>query len=878
MTLSLRTYQRAAIDALYDYFAGATGNPLVVMPTGCHAAGTMVLMHDGSTKRVEDVVQGDLLMGPDSRPRRVLQLARGRERMWRVIPKRGGDAFVVNEGHILSLATTNEGKSHRSAQDGTRVDNLSIREHLSKSKSWRHLRKLRRVAVDFPERAPPELDAWALGALLGDGCLKRGVALSNPDVEVLDGVWAEMERHGLHYRAHENGRGTCWSVAFADAAANRGQANRVTAMLRGLGLAGNDAAEKFIPDTYKLGSRDVRLGVLAGLLDTDGHLLGRAGFDYISKSERLARDVTFIARSVGLSASCAACQKYDQNGVGGTYWRVTICGETDIIPTRVARKRAAPRRQKKNPLVTGFDLQALAEDDFHGFALDGDHLYLTADFTVHHNTGMSVVIAGFIREAIAAYADTRVLVLTHVKELIQQNFQALLRAWPEAPAGIYSAGLSRRDIHAQILFAGIQSIHRHAYTVQRCDLVLIDEAHLLGRGDSGMYRSFLKQLDEINAGLLKVVGFTATPYRLDSGLLHEGKDRLFTDVAFEVPVLDMIRQGYLSPVVPKHTETQLDVAGVASRGGEFIAKDLEAAVDRDEVTRAAVAEIVQHGQGRGSWLVFCSGVAHARHVRDAIREHGISCETVTGDTPAPERDGILAAFKAGRLRCVTNANVLTTGFDAPGVDLIALLRPTKSVGLYVQMVGRGTRLAEGKDDCLVLDFAGNTARHGPIDMVDGRKKEPAGDGEAPIKVCPECQTINHASVRRCIECDYEFPPPVVKVAPQAASNALLSTQIQAAWCDVTGVSYARHEKPGKPTSLRVTYECGLARHSEWVCFEHTGYSREKAVGWWRRRAPDLPPPFTVDEALRHLDALRQPIAIQVRPAGQYTEIAAARFV
>jgi len=493
-------------------------------------------------------------------------------------------------------------------------------------------------------------------------------------------------------------------------------------------------------------------------------------------------------------------------------------------------------------------------------------------------TGKSVVIAGFIREAIAAYADTRVLVLTHVKELIQQNFQALLRAWPEAPAGIYSAGLSRRDIHAQILFAGIQSIHRHAYKVQRCDLVLIDEAHLLGLGDSGMYRSFLKQLDEINAGLLKVVGFTATPYRLDSGLLHEGKDRLFTDIAFEVPVLDMIRQGYLSPVVPKHTETQLDVAGVASRGGEFIAKDLEAAVDRDEVTQAAVAEIVEHGQGRGSWLVFCSGVAHARHVRDAIREHGISCETVTGDTPAPERDGILAAFKAGRLRCVTNANVLTTGFDAPGVDLIALLRPTKSVGLYVQMVGRGTRLAEGKDDCLVLDFAGNTARHGPIDMVDGRRKEPSGDGEAPIKVCPECQTINHASARRCIECDHEFPPPVVKVTSQAASNALLSTQIQASWCDVTGVSYSRHEKPGKPTSLRVTYDCGLARHSEWVCFEHTGYPREKAVGWWRRRAPDLPPPFTVDEALQHLDALRQPIAIQVRPAGQYTEIAAARFV
>ncbi|MFO0199640.1 MAG: DEAD/DEAH box helicase, partial [Alphaproteobacteria bacterium] len=562
----------------------------------------------------------------------------------------------------------------------------------------------------------------------------------------------------------------------------------------------------------------------------------------------------------------------------GTYWRVTISGHTDMIPTRVVRKRAAPRRQKKNPLVTGFDLQPLPEGLFYGFSLDGDHLYLTADFTVHHNTGKSLCIAGFTQEAIAAYGDTRVLILTHVKELIQQNFMALMRAWPNAPAGIYSAGLSRRDIHAQILFAGIQSIHRHAYKVQRCDLVLIDEAHLLGRNDSGMYRRFLTQLKEINAGLTKVVGFTATPYRLDSGLLHEGEDRLFTDIAYEVPVLDMIQQGYLCPVVPKQTNTQLDVGGVGTRGGEFIAKDLEAAVDRDEVTRAAVAEIVEHGSERGSWLVFCSGVAHARHVRDAIREHGISAETVTGDTPGPERDGILTAFKAGRLRCVTNANVLTTGFDAPGTDLIALLRPTKSVGLYVQMVGRGTRLAEGKDDCLVLDFAGNTARHGPIDTVDGRKKEPAEDGKAPIKACPECKTINHASARHCIECDYEFPPPVVKVAPKAASDALLSTQIQAAWCDVTDISYARHEKPGKPASLRVTYECGLIQHSEWVCFEHTGFPRDKALSWWRRRAPDLPPPMTVDEALAQQHHLRRPIAIQVRPTGQYTEITAVRFM
>jgi DNA repair protein RadD len=492
-------------------------------------------------------------------------------------------------------------------------------------------------------------------------------------------------------------------------------------------------------------------------------------------------------------------------------------------------------------------------------------------------TGKSVVIAGFTREAIEAWSDTRILILTHVKELIQQNYLALLRAWPEAPAGIYSAGLSRRDLGAQILFAGIQSIHKHAVKVQRCDLVLIDEAHLLSRSDSSMYGAFLAQLNEINAGLLKVIGFTATPYRLDTGLLHVGKGRVFTDIAYDVPLLDMVKQGYLCPVVPKQTVTQLDVAGVGSRGGEFIAGQLEAAVDRDEVTRAAVEEIVENGAGRGSWLCFCSGVTHARHVRDAIRERGFSAETVTGDTPAAERDAILSAFKGGRLRCVTNANVLTTGFDAPGTDLIALLRPTKSVGLYVQMCGRGTRLAEGKEDCLVLDFAGNTARHGPLDMVDGRKDPKEGEGDAPIKVCPECQTINHAAVRCCAACGHEFPPPEVKITARAASNALLSTQLLPEWCDVTNVTFTAHEKPGKPASLRVTYECGLARHSEWVCFEHEGYPRQKAEAWWRRRS-DAPIPASVASAIANTPSLRRPLAIQVKPVGKYTEITAVRFM
>jgi DNA repair protein RadD len=489
--------------------------------------------------------------------------------------------------------------------------------------------------------------------------------------------------------------------------------------------------------------------------------------------------------------------------------------------------------------------------------------------------GKSLVMARFIEGVLKAFPDQRILVVTHVRELIEQNHGELIRLWPEAPAGIYSAGLKQRNISARILFAGIQSIHRRVYDVQQCDLVLIDEAHLIPRSSNTMYRRFLDGLKRLNP-LLKVIGFTATPYRLDSGLLHEGDGAIFTDIAFEVSVRDLIDQGYLSRLVSKQMSTQLEVAGVGTRGGEFIARELHAAVDRKAITQAAVAEIVAYGETRRSWLVFCSGVEHAEHVRDAIRAHGITCETIVGETPSAERDALIEAFKRGEIRCLTNANVLTTGFNAPGVDLIAMLRPTKSAGLYVQIVGRGCRLAPGKSDCLILDFAGNIARHGPIDAI--KPKRPGeGDGEAPVKVCPDCASIVHAAVRVCPDCGHVFPPPEPKIEAKASTLDVLSRVGKPEWVEVTQVRYARHEKPGKPPSLRVEYWCGLSAHHEWICVEHAGYPRQKAATWWAARAPGTPLPRSVDEALQHAPALRRPAQIAVRPSGRYTEVIAARF-
>ena len=489
--------------------------------------------------------------------------------------------------------------------------------------------------------------------------------------------------------------------------------------------------------------------------------------------------------------------------------------------------------------------------------------------------GKSLVMAAFIEGVLKAWPDQRILIVTHVRELIAQNHAEMIGLWPDAPAGIYSAGLGKRDAQARILFAGIQSIHRRAQEVGHTDLVMIDEAHLIPGNSSTMYRRFLDALTRINPAL-KVIGLTATPFRLDSGMLHEGKNALFTDIAYEAPVRDLIDAGYLSPLVSKQPATRLDVSKVGTRAGDFIQRDLAAAVDQEAITRAAVTEIIAHGRDRKSWLAFCSGVEHARHVAEEFARQGIICRTIFGDTPKEERDAIIAAFKRGEIRALASMGVLTTGLNAPAIDLIALLRPTKSAGLYVQMVGRGTRLSAGKENCLVLDFAGNVRRHGPIDLVRPKRPGEGGGGDAPTKVCPTCESIIALSATECPDCGYEFPAREVKIAPTAAALPILSPKTPQ-WLPVHGVSYSRHDKLGGLPSLKVTYSCGLTSYSEWVCIEHQGYARQKATDWWRKRAPGLPVPLSVDEAIAQAGHLARPSDISVRPSGRYFEISGYRF-
>lgn len=495
--------------------------------------------------------------------------------------------------------------------------------------------------------------------------------------------------------------------------------------------------------------------------------------------------------------------------------------------------------------------------------------------------GKSLIIAAFCRQACEAYPSTRILVLSHVKELIQQDHQQLMRHWPDARASIYSAGLGRKNLSGQVVFAGIQSFARVADRAGFFDLVIVDEAHLIPRKSGTLYRQTLEAL-AINNPAVKMVGFTATPYRLDSGMLHEGRDAVFDAICYDIPVGMLVERGYLAPLVSKRPSQTFDLSGLHSRAGEYIDAELSARFDNEDLNRAILAEAAELGADRQAWLVFCIDVAHAEHMATILRGMGKRAEVVSGKTPTAERTRVIEAYKRGDLDALASVGVLTTGFDAPRTDLIVMARPTQSTGLYVQIAGRGMRLKPQGGDCLVLDFAGNVMRHGPVDAINQtrpKKGDPdAPPGDAPAKACPECQSIVHAAVRECPDCGYLFPPPEVSIARTAGTDAIMRlTAPEPTWAEVQDVAYNRHRgRDGKPDSLRAEYLIDGQVAREWVCFEHSGYARQKAVAWWQERA-GTPPPATVEEALSRIAEARRPIAAVPQRNGQYLNIGRVRL-
>ena len=359
--------------------------------------------------------------------------------------------------------------------------------------------------------------------------------------------------------------------------------------------------------------------------------------------------------------------------------------------------------------------------------------------------GKALVIAKLIEELLADFPDMRILNVTHDSRLVGQNFKEFIGLLPFAPAGIYSAGLNRRDAHAQVLFCGIQSVWNKIDQIGNIDLIIVDEAHAISRNANTQYGKFFAAVRRKNPDS-RTCGTTATDYRMDSGKLTDASEedvvdedgnlvrfKLFDDVVYEIGIAELIEQGFLTRLTSQKTASKIDLKGIGTRGGEYVPGQVSEAAER--IIEEAVAEDMVLSEGRRAGLFFSTSKENAAHIAEVIKRHGRTCAVLTSDN-AHQTAEIFEGFRSGKYWAISSVSMITTGTNFPFVDFISLILSTKSPGKLVQILGRGTRNCEGKTDCLVADHGRNLAYHGPIDQI--RPREPGkGLGEQPKKLCPQ---------------------------------------------------------------------------------------------------------------------------------------------
>lgn len=515
-------------------------------------------------------------------------------------------------------------------------------------------------------------------------------------------------------------------------------------------------------------------------------------------------------------------------------------------------------------------------------------------------TGKSLVIAKFIRNLMFKYPRLRFALATHVKELVKQDATALRRVWSDAPLGICSAGLRQKVTGAPIVFGGIKTMLKRADLIGMRDVLLIDECHLLSPEEDTEYQKFIKALKHVNPWL-RIVGFSATLFRAKEGSLTN-PGGIITDVAYNMCTTEgfarLIADGFLSMVIPKETQTELDVSNVRVIGDDFAQGALEDAVIRD--TYIALQEMCTLAYDRHCWLVFAAGIKHAEMCASILQGFGVSATCVHSKLTDAERDERIMWHRTGKVKALVGMHIFTTGYDMPPLDCIGDLQPTLSVVKHVQKNGRGTRpydfsdptqYMQGfdyrKDNCLVLDFARNTERLGPIN--DPHIREPyerKGGGVVPIRICDnrlenglKCGTYNHARSLRCINCGFQFPYEV-EIAKTASTAEIITTgKPIVEYRDVISVVYNLHQKPGSTEMLRASYMCvGETKAiNEFVGFEHPmAYVRHRAHNWWKLRHWSEPP-LTSRLACEKMRELRTPKRLRVFIKPNFKEVIGCEF-
>jgi DNA repair protein RadD len=482
--------------------------------------------------------------------------------------------------------------------------------------------------------------------------------------------------------------------------------------------------------------------------------------------------------------------------------------------------------------------------------------------------GKSIMIAKLAE----AFPDKRILILAHRKELLEQNSSKIAESH-----SIYSSGLGENDLSERIVIAGIQSIARvREDKLPRFDLVLIDECHRVSNNseDESQYWNLMAKL-----GNPQIIGFTATPYRLGGGFLSWG------EIIYEITYPQLLALGFVTPLTNKVSGTP-DLSNVRVKLGDYVESQLEEAMIDPEQLKAAVHALDCYGKERNSILIFAVSAKHCEILNATIIESGLAaggCAYVTGETSDSERNRAIDSFRNGELRILINCMILIEGFDAPSVDAIFCLRPTKSKALWEQMLGRGVRLFDGKENCLVIDMAGNLKEHGslaaPYHKKATNEKTPTEKG----RICPECEEFNEGvNIKECACCGYQFPEPEGRAINHDTEADFETETIYSPLkrYKVDGVTYRKHVKAATGgESLRVDYVCQGAPYgsfSEWYAIKsESEWARNKGWMFFKERGVTIEGDIKNVEwsELLHLaDTLKEPTYITVDTSEKYPRV------
>lgn len=479
--------------------------------------------------------------------------------------------------------------------------------------------------------------------------------------------------------------------------------------------------------------------------------------------------------------------------------------------------------------------------------------------------GKSYCIADFIMWAVRN--KKKVLMTSHVKEILDQNVKSI-RSYCGIEAG------TRENIK-QVTAVSIQSAYRMPDLFTQFDYIVVDECHRISYDQDSMYRKLFAILQK------PVIGYTATYFRLGTGYIYGPEpehlfDAVVHDWTQKEKFIELVNLGYLSPLVAKGTGFKMDVADVKMTAGDFNLKDLSDSFDREAVTNAILEECMAKGVGRKQWLFFAIDMKHADHIAEWLNRNGKRTIVVHSkmEEYGFDRDKVIADIKDFKYDAIVNVDILTTGFDHPAIDLIGILRPTESPVLHVQIGGRGSRTYDGKLDCLVLDFARNFERLGPINdpliKVKGKGKD---GGEPPMKQCPSCDTMVLAQARKCPECGHVFPRQHGLVP--SAYNAAIIDSGEPVWIIVDDITYERKADFGKPATLLVTYHCGDRKIRDHICLEHKGFARDKARNWCSYRGVE--PTDKVADIMPLVGDFKKAVRIRVQKIGKYFNVTESVF-